>query len=622
MENIIKPTVVNFKELLENNSIDLNFQSKLMDELNINFTEYEHKWYRANLYMYLNYHPTDDYPINLDDVYKMVGFANKGNAKRTLENNFIENEDYKIILSSMNKQNLHIKEKVVNKNIGGSGLNKEDILLNIDTFKSICLIAKTYEANEIRKYYVKLENIYNKLRNNEQKQYQLNLQEKESKLIQQKEEYNDTINTLKSEKSLERHNVLLKKYGVIGSIVYIIRVKTYENGSYVIKIGESRRGVLKRWREHKSKYEEAVIIDCFSVNKSKDLESFLHNHEEIKNNKVKNLLNHENENELFLIGKDLSYTTLLNIIENNIHSYNDISLEYEKCKLENQILKSEIFTIKKENTSSTLASCTCSSVQLDTTQLNSVSNNINSLMDEVNQLKELVLEVKNQRSTKVTNNFNEPLKTLGPRLQKVNPETLQLIKWYESISECMNENTNIVRSSINKAIVNNTIYNNYRWVLVDRELDPNVIHKITPTKITKVQNLGYIAKLNKRRTKILNVYIDRKTASLLNGYQSSSLDEVVKNETLISNNYYTLYSKCPEELKREFLGSNKEIVLYKNGVGKFDIDGNLVKEYTSKYDCIVNEPFGTKTLDKILYNNLSYENHYYRYLPSKVEVTA
>jgi hypothetical protein len=84
MENIIKPTVVNFKELLENNSIDLNFQSKLMDELNINFTEYEHKWYRANLYMYLNYHPTDDYPINLDGVYKMVGFANKGNAKRTL----------------------------------------------------------------------------------------------------------------------------------------------------------------------------------------------------------------------------------------------------------------------------------------------------------------------------------------------------------------------------------------------------------------------------------------------------------------------------------------------------------------------------------------------------------
>ena len=339
MNQIIINETINFQTLVTDNTRQsLNFQSKLVNELNSNFTENEQKWYIANLYMYLNYNQTDDYPINLDDVYKMIGFANKGNAKRTLENNFIENEDYK-------KQN-YTKNLLKNDKTHG-GNNKETILLNVDTFKNLCMVTKTDKAKEIRKYYVKLENIYNKLINEEYKNYQNELQEKESELIQQKEEFNDTINTLKSEKSLERHNVLLKKYGVIGSIVYIIRVKTYENGSYVIKIGESRRGVLKRWREHKSKYEEAVIIDCFSVNKSKDFESFLHNHEEIKNNKVKDLLNHENEHELFLIGKDLSYDTLLNIIENNIHSYNDISLEYEKCKLENQILKSEIFTIKK-----------------------------------------------------------------------------------------------------------------------------------------------------------------------------------------------------------------------------------------------------------------------------------
>jgi hypothetical protein len=372
--------------------------------------------------------------------------------------------------------------------------------------------------------------------------------------------------------------------------------------------------VLDRWKEHKSKYEEAVILNCFKVHKSKDFEKFLHNHKDIRNNKVKNLLNHENENELFLIGKELSYTTLLNIIEQNIKSYNDISLEYEKLKIQNE-------THKLENKKLQHVEQIIKNTDIKT--LLEISNNINSLMDEVNQLKELVLEVKNQRSTKVTNNFNEQLKTLGPRLQKVNPETLQLVKWYESVSECIKENakenTNIVRSSINKAIVNNTIYNNYRWVLVDRELDPNVIHKITPTKVTKVNNLGYIAKLNKDKTEIVNVYIDRKTASELNGYQSSSsLDEIVKNEKLSNDYYYVLYSKCKEDIKSRFLGSNKPIVLYKDGVGKFDMDGNLVKEYTSKYDCIVNEPFGTKSLNKILYNNLSYENHYYRYLPPKV----
>jgi hypothetical protein len=41
--------------------------------------------------------------------------------------------------------------------------------------------------------------------------------------------------------------------------------------------------------------------------------------------------------------------------------------------------------------------------------------------------------------------------------------------------------------------------------LVDRELDANVLHNIKPTKITKIQNTCYIAKLNKEKKEILNV---------------------------------------------------------------------------------------------------------------------
>ena len=98
MNQIIKSETVDFKTLVANNSINtnLNFQSKLIDKLTNTFTENEQKWYIANLYVYLNYHPTNDFPINLDDVYKLIGFPHKKNAKRTLTNNFTENEDYKI----------------------------------------------------------------------------------------------------------------------------------------------------------------------------------------------------------------------------------------------------------------------------------------------------------------------------------------------------------------------------------------------------------------------------------------------------------------------------------------------------------------------------------------------
>jgi hypothetical protein len=73
---------------------------------------------------------------------------------------------------------------------------------------------------------------------------------------------------------------------------------------------------------------------------------------------------------------------------------------------------------------------------------------------------------------------------------------------------------------------------------MDRELDPNIIVSLEPTKETKVQNMGYIAKLNAGKSEILNVYLDRKSASQLNGYASSSaLDNPVKNFSF-ANGFY------------------------------------------------------------------------------------
>jgi anion-transporting ArsA/GET3 family ATPase len=75
---------------------------------------------------------------------------------------------------------------------GGSG--GEEIMLNIDTFKNMCMLVKTEEAKKIRKYYVKLENIYNKIVKEEQQKqleekeqlHQIELEEKD-KLIEHKQ---------------------------------------------------------------------------------------------------------------------------------------------------------------------------------------------------------------------------------------------------------------------------------------------------------------------------------------------------------------------------------------------------------------------------------------------------
>ena len=227
----------------------------------------------------------------------------------------------------------------------------------------------------------------------------------------------------------------------------------------------------------------------------------------------------------------------------------------------------------------------------------------------------------NEKEIKVVTGFNQQIPNLGPRLQKINPENLQLVKVYESVTEAINENKNIKRPSIAKAVEENTIYCGFRWLLVERNLDSTIIHCIQPTKETKVQNLGYIAKLNTDKSYILNIYLDRKTAATLNGYQSlSALDNPVKNNTLINCHYYTLYDTCEQSLIQTFEEKNGVPLLYKNGIGQYDIDNNLIREFACKYDCIKELKMSDKTLAKALTNNIPYNNYYYKELWSRLNI--
>jgi hypothetical protein len=224
MSRMIQPKTINFNELVKNSNttLSLNLETKMINILNTEFTEKEQQWYIANLYIYMNYHPTNDYPINLEHVFKMIGFANKGNAMKTIKSNFVKDEDYKLlIIPREKKQNASSsgdgKAGPSTNNLGGAGLNEEtiifpteknklletrgrkneDVMLNIDTFKNLCMLAKTQQGKEIRKYYVKLENIYNQIIKEEIESKDKLLEEKEQLLIEQETQLQEKDETIK-----------------------------------------------------------------------------------------------------------------------------------------------------------------------------------------------------------------------------------------------------------------------------------------------------------------------------------------------------------------------------------------------------------------------------------------
>jgi phage anti-repressor protein len=599
-------TNLNIVELIENNPISNlsnTYQNKLLTKIKNSFKNEEQRLFVASFYSYLNYNVTKDFVIDLDTIWKWLGFNQKYNAKRVLEKFFIADVDY------INMHESNINKESDEKKHGGH--NKETYMLSVNTFKRLCLKSETNKADQFHNYYIKLEEILHEVLKEESNEFKLKLVEAENKLVQTEQSSKKTIEQLHKEKTLERHNVLLQEFANAGAIVYVIKVKTYENGEYIVKIGESRRGIEGRYNEHKTHHEEAILLDCFSVKRSRDFENFLHNHKDIKLNQVTTLPGHERERELFLIGKNLTYNILLRTIKQHIKQFDE--LDYGD-------ISNDIKSIKN-----ILSNTHQSEILEDKNTIKQLMDNQTLMLQKISSLERSVKDLSdklNATQTRTTTGFEQPLTTLGPRLQKINPETMTIVNVYETVTECMREDMNMKRPSITKAVEENTVYNGHRWALVDRELDASVLHNLPPTKQTKAQNLGYIAKLNATKTQILNVYLDRKTAALHNGYQSSSaLDTPVKNGSITNGHYYMLYEKCEDVLRGHFEAiHNGEPLLYKEGVGQYGAQNNLVSEFACKYDCIRSLRISDKTLAKALDKSVLYNGHYYRSIGSKLSL--
>lgn len=234
-----------------------DYGSKIITKIKEKFTSDEEQLFVANFYCYLNYDSRKDFVIDLDTVWKWIGFSQKVRAKELLVNNFKKNEDYIItskktdaVVSEDHKKAAFSGKKAgpnlseEGRNLGGSGLNIEIILLNIRCFKKLCLKAKTKKSNDIHEYYLNLEEIINDIVYEESTilRNQLTLKD---------QEYTETIKKVIKEKDQQREQVILDNFDS-KNIVYIAYADSTKK---VAKPGLTSR-VAGRLSEHKATYGE------------------------------------------------------------------------------------------------------------------------------------------------------------------------------------------------------------------------------------------------------------------------------------------------------------------------------------------------------------------------------
>jgi phage anti-repressor protein/Fe-S-cluster formation regulator IscX/YfhJ len=507
---LITSETINFTELVRNSntSLSINCESNMIKILNEEFTESQQQWYIANLYIYMNYHPTNDYPINLEHVFKMIGFANKENAKRTLKNNFTKDEDYKTVL-------VRTDENLNGKDLGGRPT--ENVMLNVDTFKNLCMLAKTDKGKEIRKYYVKLENIHNKIIKQEIEEQKQLLLEKETQL-----ENKDLENKRKVEMTLR--NSFNKR-----NLVYLIKIPI--NDEIVYKFGHTD-DIITRLRAHKNQISEDIeLVYCIESKDRKMLERLLIDYLEQYKFRIKRNINDKHQTELLKVND-------IQIIKNKLIELNK-DIENEKLLIIK--LKNKIIDLENEN------------IELKRKLLK--DEYVNELKNKIENLEKTILDYKLDDGDDKIKPFIENEDTIEDRIykkrqvDKIDPTTLNVIETYECINSIIVNNPDLSYNQIYRSIKKNNVYKDFRWNYHGEKINPTNKIVIDGNKIENVIQLD-------KNKKFVKIYPTKSELCKLLHIGLVKLNRYIEEEKILNEFYYiheSSYDSDKQLLPYEFV---------------------------------------------------------------------
>jgi len=186
------------------------------------FNNEEQQLFFSSFYTYLNYDKERDFVIELNKVWKWLGFSRIDPCKRVLEKYFIKDSDYKIVF--------HQPVENLNETDNLGGRPKETILLNVKTFKKLCLKSNTKRADSIHDYFIRLEEVLQEI------------------LLEESQDLQRELTTLKRLKAKKWHDQ------EPGDTIYAIKVED------MIKLGKTRN-IKKR----ESYYTENQTGDMFYI---------------------------------------------------------------------------------------------------------------------------------------------------------------------------------------------------------------------------------------------------------------------------------------------------------------------------------------------------------------------
>ena len=355
-------TDLNIVKLIENNPIirlSDEYNNKLLKKIQESFSGFEQQLFVSSFYCYLNYDKNNDFVIDLDNVWKWLGFASKFTAIRTLEKYFKINDDYKNLAPEISGASSKVENVKSDEKWGGH--NKQTIMLTIKCFKSLCLKAQTKKASEIHEYYMKMEEVLHQVIEEETDELRKQLEQKENVISQIKETTEQEKNKLKKEKIKAVEQATIAQFPVNTECVYFGTIdNTNEAKETLIKFGHSN-DLGTRVQNHHKIYDNFILIAAFRVQNKVEIENLIKSHPKIKRHIREINVKGKKKTEIIAYDYNLTIERLTKNIKDIIHSktysidnFNRIMKQNEEFENEIRELREQIEQQKKIITTQTI----------------------------------------------------------------------------------------------------------------------------------------------------------------------------------------------------------------------------------------------------------------------------
>jgi hypothetical protein len=344
----VLPRSLDIVQLIEKNPMtrfsDNKYQNRFIEKIKSSFSESQQQLFIASFYCYLNY-GKKEFVVNLDNVWKWLGFSRKDPAKVVIAKHFVENIDF-------------IVEKLAPEAAVAShgGSNKETILMNITTFKKLCLKSNTKKADDIHDYFIKLEEIIQDTVNEESEELKIQLSQcilSQEDLLQQQIQSQEDLRQqqIQSEKQKEalREKTILEHFpDNIQCIYYGFIDNKTEKGDSLIKFGNSN-ALQRRVIEHKKAFDNFRLVNAFRVENKIEMENELKHHPTLKLVRTSLLIGTQNQTELWIRSQTTEATEELDTVILDIITHVEFNRRnYSILLRKNENLTAEIKNLKQE----------------------------------------------------------------------------------------------------------------------------------------------------------------------------------------------------------------------------------------------------------------------------------